>query len=192
MLYKNMVNSIIKNRRLNTVFYMVFILFFVRCTENTRIEAETNEILYFLEDSLANQIILDSVFRVDLAPIEYIKMSTIMDTVELVFFYLDDDFNTWTNEMIKRTNRYLKVGDYKIPLIFQYEFLLVLEDSLMKRSEKDVRYHYNWFNYARMKLIKNREFISYENLHTKIAYKVSEEGYKERLEKEKNAEIEPK
>lgn len=112
--------------------------------------------------------------------LEWLAMNTFMiliDTATILFFYEDDNFSPWTNEMISRTNRFLKVDTYKIPVIFEADFSFVICDSAM--NVKAISKTSNWMNFAELKLLQNKSLVSFKNHYVAVGRKVSEEEKKE-------------
>lgn len=134
----------------------------------------TKEILYGIEDSAVNRLVIDSILRKDFAKVTNCKIDYYYDTTRIIFFYEDDDYSPWTNEMITRTNRFLKAGHIKIPIIFDSDFEFVIEDSTM--SGKARLKTYNWFNNAELILNHNEKLIGYKNYYMDGGRRISEEG----------------
>lgn len=145
--------------------------------------ADSNSILYNIGDSLTNRIIMDSIIGDKTNPIRHCVINYRRDTLLVYFIYLDDDIYPLNDEIIKRTNRFLKIENEKIPIIFNTDFYYVEEDSTMLAEARS--YGYNWMNYAIIKLYPISTLVSYENFYFRDGKETSEKGRKERLEREK-------
>ncbi len=169
------------NKKKNNIFIcklgfaLLLALSIVSC-KNEYISPIDNEILYGVDDSFINKLIIDSVLRDDFPEVTYCIMDYYLDTIIISFFYKDDDYSPWTNEMVARTNRFLKVDTYQIPIIFEPDISFVIEDSVM--SEPSIGKQYNLFNYADLKLHRDKEFIEFRNRYEMFGRVTSEEGRK--------------
>lgn len=177
-----------KNNILNAGFviilFSVFLNSCIRLEDEIKLEsADSNSILYNIGDSLTNRIIMDSIIRDKTSPIRHCVINYRRDTLLIYFRYLDDNIYPLNNEKIKRTNRFLKVENEKIPIFFNTDFYFAEEDSTMLAEARS--YGYNWMNYAIIKLYPIRTLVSYENFYFRGGKETSEKGRKERLEREK-------
>ena len=159
------------------IIYALFLLLIAAgCTQQPVVgrPAATNQILYVIEATSVNRLILDSILSTEYAKVSYCKIDYHADTATLLFFYEDDDFTPWTNEMISRTNRFLKVDKHRLPLTFESDFAFAIRDTAM--NVRSVGKTYNWMNFAELKLLKNERLLSFKNHYATVGRKVAEEG----------------
>lgn len=162
------------NHKLIIGWFLIFL--FLSCNEKViqEKEEEVKKIHYNIRNHLVNQLVLDSIIRIDYTKITHCLFNNYDDTTEIVFYYEKDDVSPWTDEMILRTNRFLKIDSFEIPVIFEFEFLYVIKDSIM--SQPSVGKTYNWLSYAILKLDVHDNLIEYSNPYEEFAREISERG----------------
>lgn len=171
-----------RNNKLTIIFLLVGLIYSCKGADEEEINLN-NEIIYTINDSLTTKIIIDSIIRDKTSPIRHCIMDYNHDTLEISFRYMDDNVFPITDDMVKKTNRFLKVENEKIPIVFNTDFLFIEYDSTIHAEGRS--YGYNWMNYAKIKLYPFRTLVSYENFYFMGGKEVSEKGRKKRLEREK-------
>lgn len=171
-----------KNNKLAVIFLLVGLVNSCKNADEVEININ-NEIIYTINDSLTNRIIMDSIIRDKTSPIRHCVINNNQDTIVIIFRYMDDNVFPISDDMVKKTNRFLKVENDKIPIVLNTDFLFIKYDSTMFVEGRS--YGYNWMNYAQIKLYPIRTLVSYENFYFTGGKETSEKGRKERLEREK-------
>src|SRR5690554_6562753 len=167
----------------------LFLLLIVYGCNNTEVleeDTEVEKILYSFKDSVVNQLVLDTILRSDYDIVTFCRFDYCGGNVEIMFFYEDDDFIPWEDEMILRTNRFLKIDSIEIPLIFRSDWLWGVEDSIM--SQRGFLKSYNWLNYAVVKIDGNHNLIEYENYYAFLGGPEGVERMKKRFSESENTE----
>jgi hypothetical protein len=161
------------------IYGILLALTMCNCNNKSNFQSQdtTKEIFYGIEDTLVSRLIIDSIFMDDYPKVTYCMIDYYFDTAKIIFFYQDNDYSPWTNEMITRTNRFLLIENHKIPIIFESDFTFVVRDSAM--MEKSSKYSYNLFNIAELVLFQNEKLIEYKNHYADGGSEVSEKMRKE-------------
>lgn len=164
------------NYNIKSKLYLFFIAFISSCIEqpDKNMNITSPKILYGIDETYINNLIIDSILREDLSSVTYCKIGYDCDTTTIIFFYEDDDHTPWEDEIIARSNRFLNVDTFNIPIIFESDYKFVIRDSIM--NQKGFNKNYNWMNFAELKLFRNRKLLEYNNYYAEGGRKISEEG----------------
>lgn len=171
-----------KNNKLVVIFLLVGLINSCKRVDEVELNIN-NEIIYTINDSLTNRIIMDSIIGDKTNPIRHCLFSNSRDTVLIYFRYLDDNIYSLSSEIVLKTNRFLKIENEKIPIVFNTDLKFVERDSTMLAEARS--YGYNWMNYAIIKLYPLHTLVEYENFYLMGGKDVSEKGRKQRIEREK-------
>lgn len=185
MVNKKKENNMVLCRYISGLF-LLLIVYGCNNTEVLEKDTEVKKIFYSFKDSEVNQLVLDSILRSDFDKVTHCRFDYCGGNVDIIFFYEDDDFTPWTDEMILRTNRFLKIDSIEIPLTFESDLLWVVNDSIL--SQRGFLKSYNWFNNAVVKIDGNHNLIEYENYYAFLGGPEGVERMKKRFSESENTE----